>query len=147
MSRRHRRRRPRGQRVVVAAQTLNHLGARMSLRFRFTRRPLLIASLTTTHGRVRASAVWVRSTFVLRLVGRAAALRALLIEVRPVADHARQISFRPPQPITDIDRFEPFFDATSQRWRVLHIGPFSEFAPGLPAQPIATENPPCPAAP
>lgn len=111
------------------------------------RKPILIVNLPTTHGRVHARAVWVRTTYVLRLVGRAAALRALLIDVQPVADSARQISFRPPQPITDINAFEPFFDATSARWRVVKIGPYSEFAPGLPATPLPTEHPPCPAAP
>lgn len=111
----------------------------------FTRKPILIVNLATTHGRVRVRAVWVRSTYVLRLTGLAAALRALLIEVRPVLDSAHQISFRPPQPITDIDAFEPFFDTVSARWRVVKTGPFSEFAPGLPAQPLETA--PCPAAP
>ena len=120
-------------------------------RFRFTRRPLLIACLTTTHGRVRVQAVWVRNSYVLRLNGRAAALRALLIEVRPVAANARQISIRPPQPITDINDFEPFFDTVSARWRVVKVGPFSEFVPGLPAEPLpstptTTEHSPCPAA-
>jgi hypothetical protein len=119
----------------------------MPPRFRFTRRPLLIACLTTTHGRVRVQAVWVRNSYVLRLNGQAAALRALLIEVRPVAANARQISIRPPQPITDIDAFEPFFDIISARWRVVKVGPFSEFVPGLPAQPLPLETTPCPAAP
>ena len=118
----------------------------------FPRRPLLIASLTTTHGRVRVQAVWVRNSYVLRLNGQAAALRALLIEVRPVVATARQISIRPPQPITDIDAFEPFFDTVSARWRVVKVGPFSEFVPGLSAKPLpstptTTETPPCPDAP
>lgn len=114
---------------------------------KFSRRPLLIASLTTTHGRVRVQAVWVRTSFVLRLTGSADALRALLIEVQPVAANARQISFRPPKQIMDYDAFEPFFDIVSARWRVVKVGPFSEFSPGLPAQPLPTETRPCPAAP
>jgi hypothetical protein len=109
-----------------------------------SRRPLLIASLTTTRGRVHASGIWSRTSFVLRLVGTAAALRALLIEVRPVSTKARKVTFRPDRPITDLATFEPFFDTVSARWRVLKVGPFSDFAPGLPA--LSMEHPPCPAA-
>jgi hypothetical protein len=101
---------------------------------KFTRRPLLIASLTTLRGRVHVQAVWARTTFILRLTGSASALRALLIEVQPVAANARQVSIHPPQPITDIDAIEPFFDTVSARWRVVKVGPFKEFIPGLPAE-------------
>lgn len=107
----------------------------------------IIANLPTTHGRVSVRAVWRLTTYVLCLSGPTDALRALLIEVRPVLASAKTITFRPEVPITTIDGLEPFFDATSARWRVLRSGPFSEFAPGLPAQPLPTEHPPCPAAP
>ena len=109
-----------------------------------SRKPLLIARLNTTNGIVHASGVWSRNTYVLRLVGRTTALRALLIEVRPVSTKARKVTFRPDRPITDLATFEPFFDTVSARWRVLKVGPFSDFAPGLPA--LSMEHPPCPAA-
>lgn len=106
-----------------------------------------IASLPTTAGRICVQAAWHRTSYVLRLRGHAAALRALLADTRQVSPTARVVTLRPPEPITTLAAVETFFDTASAHWRVLRIGPFSEFAPGLPAQPLPSENPRCPAAP
>lgn len=96
---------------------------------------LIIASLPTTHGRVRVGARWERrsASYAIRLDGTAAALRALLPEAQaPAHLTTRSITIRPPQPIADLAAVEPFYEAVAQRWRVVRNGAFSAFVPGVP---------------
>ncbi len=101
----------------------------MSFTVKIPRRPLLVAALPTPPGRVLARAVWIRPTYVLRLDGTNAALRALLPEGQLLREKAKELIIRPPKPITKAD-FEAFYDDQARHWRVLNLGMYSEFAGG-----------------